>query len=147
LPNERRLKMTIEEFANFYTEGSFAIRDLEVQFNLNIGEELELQNKSDEEIKTYAKVIKKHKSFLIECIEVYKRWPELQKVYTKNMSWSDLVKFTGIEKEKRPRINLKEKIKERMEKYSQLSAHNLPDNDYYRGKYDEDRELLQELGR
>ena len=47
--------------------------------------------------------------------------------------------------EKRPRINMREKLHARMEKYSQLSAHNLPDDDYYRGRYDEDKELLQEL--
>ena len=132
--------MTIEEFTLFYIEGSFAIRDLQVQFNLNIGEIF--QDKSNEEIKTYAKVIKKHKSFLTECVEVYKQWPELEKQYTKDKSWSDLVKLAGIEKEKRPRRAVKTIISERLEKHK-LEFEQTGDV-YVKGKLDEDKELLDE---
>ena len=106
--------MTIEEFKDFYTEGSFAIRDAEIQFKLEIGEKL--QDKTDLELKLYASAIRKHTSFLKTCIEVYKKWPELEKTYTKNKSWSDLVKEAGIQKEKRPRKNLRQVLSERKKK-------------------------------
>ena len=132
--------MTIEDFIDFYTEGSFAVRDTEVQFKLQIGELL--ANESN--LEHFAKVIKKHKSFLIECIEVYKKWPELEKSYTKDKSWSDLVKLAGIEKEKRPRKSIKKVIEERKRAYEEKLKLN-PDVDIFtQGKLAEDRELLDE---
>ncbi len=130
--------MTTEEFVDFYTEVSFAVRDAEVQFKLQIGEAL--INESN--LKPFAKVIKKHKFFLTECIEIYKKWPELEKSYTKNMSWSDLVKLAGIEKEKRPRRAVKTIISERLEKHK-LEFEQTGDV-YVKGKLDEDKELLNE---
>ncbi|NLH62488.1 MAG: hypothetical protein GX452_13900, partial [Ignavibacteriales bacterium] len=129
--------MTNEEFLDFYTEGSFAVRDAEVQFKLQLGEMM-LANESN--LENYAKVIKKHIGFLKECIEVYKQWPELEKSYTKNMSWSDLVKMAGIEKEKRPRKLLKKIIEERMKMHEAMLLEN-SDPEIY-GRFREDVELL-----
>jgi len=130
--------VTKEEFLDFYTEGSFTVRDTEIQFKLQIAEML--VNESN--LEPYAKIIKKHKSFLIECIEVYKKWPELEKSYTKEKSWSDLVKLAGIKKEQRPRKPLKKLIEERKlsyENYLKTTA-----DSFTMGKLAEDVELLGE---
>jgi|GEM_PF-4804864 len=136
--------MTTEEFIDFYTENSFAVRDAEVQFKLQIGELLA----SETDLEPFAKVIKKHKSFLIECIEVYKQWPEIEKQYTKEKSWSDLVKLAGIEKEKRTRKPLKKLIEERKKIYEAEMADPQIDKvtikDQIKGRLDEDTELLKE---
>ena len=130
--------MTKEEFLDFYTEGSFTVRDTEIQFKLQIGEML--INESN--LEPYAKVIKKHKSFLIECIEVYKKWSELEKSYTKEKSWSDLVKLAGIKKEQRPRKALKKLIEERKKAHEE-KLKTKPDP-FVQGRLAEDVELLGE---
>lgn len=135
--------MTIDEFIDFYTEESFAIRDAEVQMNLQIGQAL--IGMSDEELGKYAKVIKRHLSYLKTCIEVFKKWDELEKSYTKEKSWSDLVKLAGIEKEKRPRKSLKDLgslIYERGLKH--MNEYENTKDPYIKGKWDEDKELLDE---
>ena len=132
--------MDIEEFTDLYVEDSFHVRWTEIEFYHDLGMALlEVQD-----LKPYAKSIKKHESFLKTCVEFYKKYPNLNEApFGKDVSWSRLRK--EFETEKRPRISIKEKHHARMEKYSQMSAHNLPDNDYYRGRYDEDKELLEEL--
>ena len=134
--------MDVEEFTDFYVEGSFHVRWTEIEFYHDLGMALlEVQD-----LKPYAKSIKKHESFLKTCVEFYKKYPNLNETpFGKDISWSRLKK--EFQNEKRPRISMREKLHARMEKYSQLSAHNLPDDDYYRGRYDEDKELLQELGK
>ena len=132
--------MNIDEFVDLYIENSFHVRWTEIEFYHDLGMALsEVQD-----LKPYAKSIKKHESFLKTCVEFYKKYPNLNEApFGKDISWSRLRK--EFETEKRPRISMREKLHARMEKYSQLSAHNLPDDDYYRGRYDEDKELLEEL--
>ena len=126
--------MDIEEFVDLYIENSFHVRWTEIEFYHDLGMALlEVQD-----LKSYAKAIKKHESFLKTCVEFYKKYPNLNETpFGKDISWSRLKK--EFETEKRPRINLKEKIKERMENYAQF-----PD-EYHRGRHDEDKELLEEL--
>ena len=132
--------MNVEEFTDLYVEDSFHVRWTEIEFYHDLGMALlEVQD-----LKPYAKSIKKHESFLKTCVEFYRKYPILNSApFGKDISWSRLRK--EFENEKRPRISMREKLHARMEKYSQLSAHNLPDDDYYRGRYDEDKELLQLL--
>ena len=134
--------MNIDEFVDLYVEDSFHVRWTEIEFYHDLGMALsEVQD-----LKPYAKAIKKHESFLKTCVEFYKKYPNLNEApFGKDISWSRLRK--EFQNEKRPRVSIREKLHARMEKYSQLSAHNLPDDDYYRGRYDEDKELLQELGK
>lgn len=134
--------MTIDEFIDFYTEESFAIRDAEVQMNLQIGQAL--IGMSDEELGKYAKVIKRHLSYLKTCIEVFKKWNELEKQYTKEKSWSDLIKLCGVEKEKRPRKSILSLIQERKRIYEEKLSLD-PDADIFtQGRLAEDIELLGE---
>ena len=132
--------MNIDEFIDFYVEGSFHVRWTEIEFYHDLGMALsEVQD-----LKPYAKSIKKHESFLKTCVDFYRKYPVLNNLpYGKDISWSRLRK--EFQNEKRPRISMREKLHARMEKYSQMSDHNLPDDDYYRGKYDEDKELIEEL--
>ena len=133
--------MDVEEFTDLYVENSFHVRWTEIEFYHDLGMALlEVQD-----LKPYAKAIKKHESFLKTCVEFYKKYPNLNEVpFGKDISWSRLRK--EFETEKRPRINVKENIKEkiltRMEKYSQLS---ISADDYFQGRRDEDKELLEEL--
>ena len=134
--------MNIEEFTDLYVEDSFHVRWTEIEFYHDLGMAL----LEAQDLKPYAKAIKKHESFLKTCVEFYKKYPNLNETpFGKDISWSRIRK--EFQTEKRPRISMREKLHARMEKYSQLSAHNLPDDDYYRGRYDEDKELLQELGK
>ena len=126
---------TVEEFKDFYTEESFSIRDSEVQFKLKIGEALA----EVKDLKPYAKAIKKHVSFLETCIGVYKKWPELEKTYTKEKSWNDLVKLAGLG-EKRARKPIKNLIRERLKKNEERFKQT--GDMYVKGRYDEDEELL-----
>jgi len=136
--------MNIEEFKDFYTEESFTVRDAEVTFKIQIGHNL--SGASEEDLKSYAKAIHRHISFLKECIFISRHWLELEKTYTKNKSWSDLVKESGFKKEKRPRKSLKKLIEERRKTHeASLKAIGRGLNrNYIQGKYDEDRELLNE---
>ena len=126
--------MNIDEFVDLYVENSFHVRWTEIEFYHDVGMALlEVQD-----LKSYAKAIKKHESFLKTCVEFYRKYPNLNSApFGKDISWSRVKK--EFQTEKRPRINLKEKIKERMENHAQF-----PD-EYHRGKYDEDKELLEEL--
>jgi len=135
--------MTIEEFIDFYTEQSFAVRDAEVQFRLQIGEML--QDIPEEQLKLYASAIHKHTSFLKQCIEVYKHWKELEGQYTKEKSWSDLVKMVGIEKEKRPRKTLRDfgtilyqRAQKNQEEYERTQ------DPLLKGRWQEDIDLLKD---
>ena len=133
--------MDIEEFTDLYVEDSFHVRWTEIEFYHDLGMALlEVQD-----LKPHAKSIKKHESFLKTCVEFYKKYPNLNEApFGKDISWSRLRK--EFETEKRPHLNVKENIKEkiltRMEKYSQLS---ISVDDYFQGRYDEDKELLEEL--
>jgi len=141
--------MNIEKFKDFYTEGSFAVRDTEVTFKIQIGHNL--SGASEEDLKSYAKAIHRHVSFLKECIFVAEHWLELEKTYTKNKSWSDLVKESGFKKEKRPRKSLKKIIEERKEaheitlKIALETGGEEINRNYAQGKYDEDMEILREI--
>ena len=130
--------MTKEEFADFYVEGSFALRDSEVQFKLEIGKML--LGLEEEEIKEFAKAIKRHVSFLKQCKAVAGKWNELEKTYDKSKSWRDLVKEAGVETEKRPRKTIKSiietRFRENERKFTQTG------DVYIKGKLDEDKELL-----
>lgn len=128
--------MNIDEFKDFYVEGSFAVRDAEIQFKLQIGQLLV----NEPDLKPFAQAIRKHQSFLQECIEVYKKWPELEKQYTKEKSWSDLVRLAGLEKEKRPRKAIKSILSERLEENKKEFEQT--GDIYTKGKLDEDAELL-----
>lgn len=130
--------MTVDEFLDFYTEESFAVRDAEVQFKLQIGEVLA----NEPDLEQYAKHIKKHVSFLKECIEVWKKWPEIEGQYTKEKSWKDLVILAGVKKEKRPRKAIKKLIEDRLNKH-RVEFEQTGDV-YVKGKLDEDAELLNE---
>ena len=129
--------MDVEEFTDLYVENSFHVRWTEIEFYHDLGMALlEVQD-----LKPYAKSIKKHESFLKTCVEFYKKYPNLNETpFGKDISWSRIRK--EFETEKRPRVSIREKLHARMEIYSELCT--LP-GDYYRGKYDEDKELLQEL--
>jgi len=136
--------MNIEKFKDFYTEGSFAVRDAEVILKIQVGHNL--SGASEEDLKSCAKAIHRHVPFLKECIFVAEHWSELEKTYTKNKSWSDLVKESGFKKEKRPRKSLKKVIEERKKAHEialNMGGEGLNRN-YVQGKYDEDRELLKE---
>jgi hypothetical protein len=130
--------MTKEEFVDFYVEGSFALRDSEVQFKLELGKML--LDKNESEIKELAKAIKRHVSFLLQCKAVAEKWNELERTYDKSKSWSDLVKEAGFEKEKRSRKPIKSIIEKRLreneERFKQTG------DVYVKGKLDEDKELL-----
>ena len=134
--------MDIEEFTDLYVENSFHVRWTEIEFYHDLGMILaEVQD-----LKPYAKSIKKHESFFKICVEFYKKYPNLNEApFGKDISWSRLRK--EFETEKRPRISIREILSARMNKYNQLVALNLLPNDdeYYRGRYDEDKELLEEL--
>jgi len=132
-------RVTIEEFTDWYVENSFAVRDAEVQFRLQIGEML--QDIPEEQLKLYASAIHRHTSFLKECIEVYKHWNELEKEYTKDKSWTDFVKMVGLEKEKRPRKSFKSILQERAEKNEEVFKQT--QDPEVRGRMKEDLELLQ----
>ena len=128
--------MNIDEFVDLYVENSFHVRWTEIEFYHDLGMALlEVQD-----LKPYAKSIKKHESFLKTCVEFYKKYPNLNEApFGKDISWSKIRR--EFETEKRPRVGIREKLHVRMEKYSQLSAHIA----YYKGRYDEDKELLEEL--
>jgi len=128
----------LDDFKTLYTEGSFTVRDAEVQFNLGIGKIMTLVD----DVEPYAKVIKRHSSYLKECIEVYKQWASLEGQYTKDLSWSDLCKLAGIVKEKRPRKALKKVIEERKAIYEAKLLTNSDPETY--GRLREDVELLKE---
>ena len=131
--------MNIDEFVDLYVEGSFHVRWTEIEFYHDLGMALlEVQD-----LKPYAKAIKKHESFLKTCVEFYKKYPNLNEApFGKDISWSRLRK--EFETEKRPRVSIKEILSARMEKYSQLSVDSF--DEYYKGRYDEDKELIEELG-
>ena len=133
--------MNVDEFVDLYVENSFHVRWTEIEFYHDLGMAL----LEAQDLKPYAKAIKKHESFLKTCVEFYKKYPNLNETpFGKDISWSRLRK--EFETEKRPRINVKENIKEkiltRMEKYSQLS---ISADDNFQGRRDEDKELLEEL--
>ena len=132
--------MDVEEFTDLYIEGSFHVRWTEIEFYHDLGMALlEVQD-----LKPYAKSIKKHESFLKTCVEFYKKYPNLNEApFGKDISWSRLRK--EFETEKRPRVSIREILSARMDKHSQLSTRNLSNDDYYKGRYDEDKELLEEL--
>ena len=134
------MEINIEDFTDFYIENSFHVRWTEIEFYHDLGMALlEVQD-----LKPYAKSIKKHESFLKTCVEFYKKYPNLNEApFGKDISWSRLRK--EFENEKRPRISIKEILSARMDKHSQLSTRNLSNDDYYKGRYDEDKELLEEL--
>ena len=133
--------MNIDEFTDLYVEDSFHVRWTEIEFYHDLGMALlEVQD-----LKPYARAIKKHESFLKTCVEFYKKYPNLNEApFGKDISWSKIRR--EFETEKRPhlnvKVNIKEKILTRMEKYSQLS---ISVDDYFQGRYDEDKELLEEL--
>ena len=132
--------MDIEEFVDFYVEDSFHVRWTEIEFYHDLGMAL----LEAQDLKPYAKAIKKHESFLKTCVEFYKKYPNLNEApFGKDISWSRLKK--EFETEKRPRISMREKLSARRDIYRQLSTRNLPDDEYYKGRYDEDKELLEEL--
>jgi len=138
--------MTKEEFKDFYTEGSFAIRDAEVQFKLTIAKELGDFAGDEKTLELYAKAIKKHVGFLKECIGVAQHWLSIEKQYTKNMSWKDLVKLAGIEGEKRPRKSLKKIIEERKKVHEvEVNYSPLTRKDFIQGQIAEDTDLLKEV--
>ena len=132
--------MNIEEFTDLYVEGSFHVRWTEIEFYHDLGMALsEVQD-----LKPYAKSIKKHESFLKICVEFYKKYPNLNETpFGKDISWSRIKK--EFQNEKRPRISIREILSTRMDKNSQLSVDSF--DEYYKGRYDEDKELLQELGK
>ena len=135
--------MNIDEFIDLYVENSFHVRWTEIEFYHDLGMALsEVQD-----LKPYAKAIKKHESFLKTCVEFYKKYPNLNEApFGKDISWSRLRK--EFETEKRPRINIKEILSARMDKHRQfIDNPELVSNkdDYIKGKYQEDIELLEEL--
>ena len=135
--------MDIEEFTDLYVEGSFHVRWTEIEFYHDLGMVLlEVQD-----LKPYAKAIKKHESFLKTCVEFYKKYPNLNETpFGKDISWSRLRK--EFQTEKRPRVSIKEILSARMDKHRQfIDNPELVSNkdDYIKGKYQEDIELLEEL--
>ena len=129
--------MNIDEFTDLYVEDSFHVRWTEIEFYHDLGMALlEVQD-----LKPYAKSIKKHESFLKTCVEFYKKYPNLNEApFGKDISWSRLRK--EFETEKRPRKSIKEILSARRDKHSQLS---ISADDYFQGRRDEDEELLQLL--
>ena len=132
--------MNIDEFIDLYVENSFHVRWTEIEFYHDLGMILvEVQD-----LKPYAKSIKKHESFLKTCVEFYRKYPILNNApFGKDISWSRIKK--EFQTEKRPRVSIKEILSARRDKHSQLSTRNLPNDGYYKGRYDEDKELLEEL--
>ena len=135
--------MDIEEFIDLYVEDSFHVRWTEIEFYHDLGMALlEVQD-----LKPYAKSIKKHESFLKTCVEFYKKYPNLNEApFGKDISWSRLRK--EFQSEKRPRVSIKEILSARMDKHRQfIDNPELVSNkdDYIKGKYQEDIELLEEL--
>ena len=134
------MRIDIEDFTDFYIENSFHVRWTEIEFYHDLGMALS----EAQDLKPYAKAIKKHESFLKTCVDFYRKYPVLNNLpYGKDISWSRLRK--EFQTEKRPRISIREILSARMDKHSQLSTRNLSNDDYYKGRYDEDKELLEEL--
>ena len=128
----------LEDFTDFYIEESFNIRWSELGLYHALGRELS----EVKDLMPYAKAIKKHISFLETCINFYKKYPDMNSLpYGKNVSWSMIKK--EFETEKRPRKSIREILHARMDKHSQLSVDSF--DEYYKGRYDEDKELLEEL--
>ena len=135
--------MNIEEFTDLYVEDSFHVRWTEIEFYHDLGMILA----EAQDLKPYAKSIKKHESFLKTCVDFYRKYPVLNNLpYGKDISWSRLKK--EFETEKRPRISIREILSARMDKHRQfIDNPELVSNkdDYIKGKYQEDIELLEEL--
>ena len=109
--------MDIEEFVDLYVEGSFHVRWTEIEFYHDLGMALlEVQD-----LKPYAKSIKKHESFLKTCVEFYKKYPNLNEApFGKDISWSRLRK--EFETEKRPRVNIREILSARRDNQDRKSV-------------------------
>jgi len=134
--------MNIDEFIDLYVENSFHVRWTEIEFYHDLGMILsEVQD-----LKPYAKSIKKHESFLKTCVEFYRKYPNLNSApFGKDISWSRIKK--EFQTEKRSRKPLKILIEQRKKEHEYLleSRMFLETEDFVKGKLEEDKELLEEL--
>jgi len=136
-----------DEIVDYFVEQSTATRELDLLMWYRIGEILVKTKIEDaKQLKPIAQKMHRRVSDLLAAIDFWGKYPDFNSVpFDKATSWSKVKKDLGFT-EKRPRKSFKKIIEERKKQNEialNMGGEGLNRN-YVQGKYDEDRELLEE---
>ena len=105
---------TLEDLTDYYVEQSTSIRELQLRMWFEIGKFLD--SKSEEEIKEFSKMIKKHLSEVETAIKFFEKYQNFENFpFDKSTTWASVKKELGTS-EIRNRKSFKQVVKERLEK-------------------------------
>ena len=129
---------TLEDLTDYYVEQSTSIRELQLRMWFEIGKFLD--SKSEEEIKEFSKMIKKHLSEVETAIKFFEKYQNFENFpFDKSTSWQAIKKILGTY-EKRERKTLKEIVKKR---YEENISKGMEGDDEAKIRAEEDEAILQ----
>lgn len=131
---------TLEDLTDYYVEQSTSIRELQLRMWFEIGKFLD--SKSEEEIKEFSKMIKKHISEVETAIKFFEKYQNFENFpFDKATTWASVKKEFGTA-EKRERKALEKIVKERLQKHI---IEGIEGSDEAKIRANEDEEIIKEV--